>query len=199
MKTHHIGQDGYAMILDKNEDILYHPEYQEEMSEKPSFNQAYGITLDKLISNQKGVTQVTINNKAYFVAYSPIENANWSVVTVIPIKEVFAPLHRLMQIFYLALIAIIVITALLVCLLQFSISNQLLLFREIEGYSNNNRTICLPQDYFKREDEIGILTKGLSFMTKKMAQYMIEIEHKNIKLSEEINKKIKIQTRLEMI
>lgn len=200
MKTHHIGQDGYAMILDKNEDILYHPEYQEEMSEKPSFNQAYGITLDKLISNEKGVRQVTINNKAYFVAYSPIENANWSVVTVIPIKEVFAPLHRLMQIFYLALIAIIVITVLLVCLLQFSISKPIVVIsREIEGYSNNNRTICLPQNYFKREDEIGILTKGLSFMTKKMAQYMIEIEHKNIKLSEEINKKIKIQTRLEMI
>lgn len=74
-----------------------------------------------------------------------------------------------------------------------SISNTL------ENFTQNNLSITLPNELLLRQDEIGNLTRSLNFMSQKISNHVLEIDERNLALSEEISIRTMIQIRLEMI
>lgn len=134
MKTHSIGKEGYAILVDKDGSILYHPDYENiKLSERIFLHEELGEISKKLISGQSGITKYNENGKEYYIAYMPIENVDWTVVTILPKLEVFAPLESLISKNILILAGMIIVMILLLSLLQYSISKPILkISREIE-------------------------------------------------------------------
>ena len=65
--------------------------------------------------------------------------------------------------------------------------------------SEDNSEINLPDAYYSREDEIGILSQGLHQMSYRIQSYFREIKENNAILSQEIAKRKEIQSQHEMI
>jgi two-component system NtrC family sensor kinase len=110
------GQSGYAWVIDRRGDFLYHPqegfigksafEVREQRAPKISFTEINKIQREKMLAGQEGVSWYwsgwhggIVREMKKFIAFAPIalEGANqkliWSVAVVAPQSEVEGAIH----------------------------------------------------------------------------------------------------------
>jgi len=102
-----IGENGYSFIIDKSGTVITHPKNEwvmhKNIFEKPSHIFTDGIRTNELeIRNRgrgagRGVSEYSNNQKAWFY-YAPLSNPNWSVIIVIPERELFKEIGIVFQI-----------------------------------------------------------------------------------------------------
>ncbi|WP_330586941.1 HD domain-containing phosphohydrolase [Aminipila terrae] len=185
MRDYKIGKHGYAVLLYDNGHIIYHPDIDTVNPSKKVFIQDYlGHDLSKkLLSGKKGITSYTYQGQKKFIAYVPIANTNLIVLTVIPKSEVFLQLNKFLSRNLFILIGLVIAVGFILNFFKKYISSPVVkICREIDNYSHHNKSIALPPEYLLREDEIGILSNGLTYMIEKISNYLCEIESKNQEL-----------------
>lgn len=183
MSNYKIGDNGYVVLIYNNGQILYHPNVDTTNPINKFFVKDYlGDLSSDILSGKSGITSFTYQGEEKFVSYQPISDTNLIVLTIIPKSEVFYQLNKFISTNLFILTGLIIIMAFFLIFLKRYISTPVIkISREIENYSNN-KCISLPQEYLLREDEIGILSRGLTFMIKKISNYLFEIEKKNQQL-----------------
>lgn len=185
MCNYKVGDGGYAVLVHKNGRVLYHPYYDTtDTRNSILLKDLFGSKLsEKLISGNSGITSHTNQDAEEYVAYSPVKNTNWTVLTIVPKAEVFYQLKQFIATNLFILIGLVALTWLFLSLLKNFISTPVVkISREIENYSNHNN-YSLPEKYLSREDEIGVLSRGLTYMLQQISDYVLEIEEKNQELS----------------
>ena len=95
-----IGETGFGFILNQNGQILFSPktegtlavDYDDNLNDDPSlFDSADTELADvakKMAAGETGLSLINIDGKSYYLAYTPLENTNWSFGTVIEESEV---------------------------------------------------------------------------------------------------------------
>ena len=82
-----LGEGSYAFALDSTGTPFVHPD-RDLIQQAKSFLEAKDPALVKIaqamVNRQRGVQQVQIGGKWVYIAYSPIDKANWSLALVIP-------------------------------------------------------------------------------------------------------------------
>lgn len=201
IKEYRVGEDGYTILLNRKGDVLYHPDKEIDIFTKMSDTDGYLSEFEEqMTSGESGIVEFGSGDDAKYVAYVPIEHSNWIVGTVIPKSEVLEPLRRFRNIDFLILTGIIAVMVFIINGLTNSISKPIMkISHEIEVFSNDDREMNFPDEFFERHDEIGILANGLRFMGKRLDYYIKEIESTNKELFNEIESRKDIQLRLEMI
>lgn len=184
MNNYKIDGNGYAVLMYDTGQLLYHPKYNTTSSEKPIFlEDLIGNASKKIISKKSGITSYNFQDKDNYIAFSSVGNTNLMVLTIIPKSEVFHPLNKFLFTNLFILIGLLVICAFFLNFLRNYISTPVVIIsKQIETYSKGNKNITLPQKYLSREDEIGILSRGLTFMLNKISNYVLKIEEKNKEL-----------------
>ena len=101
-----IGKSGYAFIINKSGAIITHPKNDwiqtKNIFEKPSHIFRDGIQIiESEIRNSgrgagHGISEYLDNQKAWFY-YAPLSNPNWSVIIVIPERELFKEIRVIFQ------------------------------------------------------------------------------------------------------
>lgn len=186
IKHYNIGEVGYAILAYNNGQILYYPNYDINVSKNGvSLQDLLGDDITKeALSEKNGITSNTHQGKEEFVAFSPIRNTNLTLLTVIPKEEVFHKLNLFTRINLLILAGLIVAITMILIFLKNLISVPVIkISNEIDQYSKYDTNIVLSKKYLERKDEIGILSRGLSLMMKKISKHILEIEEKNQQIS----------------
>jgi len=183
LNSFQVGKNGYPVLLYKSGELLFHPDFD-------TTNTNHGLYIQDILGDKateflsgSGVSAYSYLGEEKFIAYLPIENSDLIVFTIIPQKEVFYQVTKLSTINLVVFLVFIALTALVLYFFKRYIAEPVIkISREIENYSSNT-TIMMPHKYLKRKDEIGILSIGLSEMTDKISNYLLEIEEKNVELS----------------
>lgn len=181
MLDHKIGKSGYAVLAYNDGRILYHPDYN--IKDVVYVKDIVGDKSEELLSGKSGITNCVYKGKEKFAAHLPIKNTNLIVFTIISKEEVYSQLNSFLLTNLLILVGILALSYIMIAALRNLISAPVInISREIESYSKNKKEICLPGEYLDREDELGVLSRGLALMVQEISNYVVETEYKNQEL-----------------
>lgn len=201
MQSYQVGTNGHTLLLNKDGSVFYSPSESKDIHTPITDNYDYLDTFrSEIFSGQSGVVEYVDGNNDQYIAYVPTENANWIVATVIPKSEVLAPLYQFIFINLLIFLISLFIIVFFIRSLTNLISKPIVsICDEIESFSKDDQAMNLPESFYFREDEIGILAKGLHSMSRRITHYIEEVEINNTNLNTEIENRKNIQSRLELI
>ena len=189
MQNYKIGDTGYAAVIYNDGRILYHPDFALHPENRVYLNDIIGDASKEILSGQSGITFDYYEGQERLVSYMPIENTNLVVCTVITKAEVYSRLYTLNAVSLILLVGVLAITFMILVILRKRITTPVVkISKEIEGYSEQSRSISLPENYLIRNDEIGVLARGITLMLAEISNYISEIKDKNQELNDAAEK-----------
>jgi len=195
MSEYIVGENGYILILNQNGKVIYHPELN--ISEETDISDIDSHTPDMknvILSGESGVMEYERNNKTNYVAYVPVNNSNLVVAAIIPKSEVIMPVQSFLNSNLMILSGVIVAIAAFIISLTGRITRPIIEMSEnIERYGKSDHRIIIPEKYFQRTDEIGILANGLDYMSRSIEKNIVDMDDRNKELFEEIERRKTIQ------
>ena len=198
-----IGETGYSFIIDSNGKIVVHPDYISE-----DFNQSNNIDLlnqqlDEsfynavlnMIAGKSGTEKIIVNNKNYYISYSPLETTGWSLGILTEIDEIIKPAVETKNIIDAAttestnvidssikkvmirFLVIVLICSMLIIILAILLSNYIVnplekLTKNVKKIGQGDLDIKLP---IESEDEIGQLSLAVNKMTNDLKIYIDDL------------------------
>lgn len=201
MSNYKIGDKGYAVLLRKDGSIIYHPQYDFSQNwNEVNISDLMEKNSSTILSGKSGLIEYTYQGEDKYLAYLPIENSDLIVAAIIPESQVYAPLKSFLFTNILVLFLVLILISILLYYLEKTIAKPIVsISNTLENFTQNNLSITLPNELLLRQDEIGNLTRSLNFMSQKISNHVLEIDERNLALSEEISIRTMIQIRLEMI
>lgn len=201
MSNYKIGDKGYAVLLRKDGSIIYHPQYDFSQNwNEVNISDLLEKNSSTILSGKSGLIEYTYQGEDKYLAYLPIENSDLIVAAIIPESQVYAPLKSFLFTNILVLFLVLILISILLYYLEKTIAKPIVsISNTLENFTQNNLSITLPNELLLRQDEIGNLTRSLNFMSQKISNHVLEIDERNLALSEEISIRTMIQIRLEMI
>jgi two-component system, NtrC family, sensor kinase len=102
VKDRKSGQNSYAFLLNANGQAIVHPNprFMSTLEQPgPKLTEATDAGLaqvtQQMIAHHRGVDRVQIDQAGFYVAYFPLEQADWSLALVIPQENIDGQLHLL--------------------------------------------------------------------------------------------------------
>lgn len=195
MSEYKVGENGYILILNQNGKVIYHPELN--ISRETDIADADYYLSDMknvILSGQSGVVEYETNNRKNYMAYVPVNHSNLVVAAIIPKSEVIMPVQNFLKSNLIILSGIIAAIAAFIISLTGRITRPIIEMSEnIERYEKSDRRITIPEKYFQRTDEIGILAKELDYMSRSIEKNIVDMDDRNKELFEEIERRKTIQ------
>lgn len=185
-----IGESGYAFIVNKEGQLVADKSIERvvdnvNLLEESKNSSRYNEIVNKMIERQSGSGKYSFNNANNIMGYAPILNTNWSLGVVAPVNEVLSELDKMKSTSFKTILITLVITLIIVYILGAMIAKPLRklakVLNKLSRYdlSRNDENISR---YFKRRDEIGIISNSLS----KMQDNFIELIKKISDASKEV-------------
>lgn len=160
------GKTGYGFIVADDGTYIYHPD--DSFIMKSKITELDNPLLRKLgrrmISGKSGIYSFSYEDKEMVALYSPIAATGWSVATVIPETELFAPAINMVKILLAITVffSLVVGFAIIYAMDHLTRPLQSLAFRAQEISSGN---LNVPALEVKTDDEIGKLASAFNLMT----------------------------------
>ncbi len=154
-----IGKTGYVMLLDSKGVVLIHPQKNAVMK-KVYYS---GVNAEKVITAainmQTGFGRASILGVDSFFAYAPVENRNWSLVTILPYSEFEMAPDELRRVFLEVLIVIVIVGVLVSLYMASEITRPV--YKLIDSSDKLAKGDLAQRVEVAKADELGRL--GLSF------------------------------------
>ena len=205
----------FSFIISSTGNIIMHPDYDENDDSaylnplESDIDSTYRNAINNMIEGKTGTEQVKINDKEYYLSYSPISETGWSFGKVTEMDTILKPINDAKSVIDSELernqnniikkarnLLIWIFITFIACLLtsfSFSvvISEKITkpikkLKENVKKIGNGDLSVTLTVDC---DDEIGELALAFSNMTKDLDSYIKE-------LSETISEKEKIKSEL---
>lgn len=179
-----IGESGYAFIINSEGTVQAHPNrtyVKEQMNFlQPSLENGDGVSeaalIEQMLNNDDGFYHFSSKDDAnYFLAYRTLSNG-WKIGIVAVEEEMLAWLHDLKWNFFGTSAVVVVVAILLAYVISRSLSRPIRqVVRISESLSTGDFTQTISDQYARRNDEIGILSRSLMKMVTGMKEMIVQV------------------------
>ncbi|MFC5470307.1 methyl-accepting chemotaxis protein [Cohnella suwonensis] len=170
-----VGSTGWALLLDRNNNYIASPERDKIMKLKVDQdpNPSFAALSDPLLRNASGQATYSDDKGLNHVYYKKIPQLEWTLLLVIPDKELNAPLHKLLKtLLIVSLIGIAVIIATIIIYSWFITQN----IKKVKALS-----VTLAEGDFTQtlssgsKDEFGQMAKQFNTMIQRIKEMLSEV------------------------
>jgi methyl-accepting chemotaxis protein len=189
---HELGENGYFLLLTKNNIITYHRDSDNLLKSVKDIGISENIQQNINDQNNE-ILEYTYNNEKYMGNSVMINDTGWKVLSALPKNEFTSNTNQLIKI--IILIYLLTIT-LLTVVMYILIGIETNPIKKIIGITNKlaNGELNVNID-IKSNDEIGELAKSIESLTKRLKSYIIYIEESVDVLDEIANGKLNIDLK----
>lgn len=183
-------QTGYAYIVNnqgvtvahKNTDLVFTQDNDIENMKTDESLRELGELTKNMITRAVGSGTYTYTGVKKIVGYAPIADTQWIVAYGLEEAEALESVRTLVRILSMFVLAAGAVGIIITYIVSSRISKPLMkICKEMENY-NNDAPISLPAQYLVRNDEIGVLAKGITLMLNNISSHISDLEEKNQEL-----------------
>lgn len=180
------GERGYSYVVNDKGTIIAHPNRDMVLELfNPIYKRETDDSLDslakafeKILAEKKGITSYTFNGNDLYAGYAPIEGTGWTLVITANVEEVLASIPSMRNSIMLAGILIILISVVVTYFSGNMISKPIV---QLTSYSEKVATLDLTEPLDKglleRDDEVGLLSKGMQNLINSLRDVIKEIDY----------------------
>ncbi len=198
-----IGETGDAMMINHDGQIIFSTRKEGTLVAevggadlRNAGNPSLALIVNKAINGEKGVENMNIDGKSYYVAYAPMETIGWSFMILLSTEEVDAPtvnlvngingikgetIHKtdsgIRQV-YILLGGIVLLVGLIVALAAYRLSNRIV--KPINTLTDSVRSLEGDNLDFqcnvKTGDETEVLALSFKSLTERIKDYIDEVQ-----------------------
>lgn len=184
-----IGKKGKLYLLDRKGNYIYARNEQVDGMNIESDGSFISDYSEVIMAGKRGFNEIEVNGERWYLSYRPVTENGWVMVSLINEKET----KNELVLFTIQLIMIFIIAVMvLLAVIFYTIRSITLPIRTITDYGNEiakgNLDIDLPMMYYKREDEMGELSRAFITITEvfrtqnEMLIYNLDEKDEEIKL-----------------
>lgn len=187
----HIGESGYAYIMDENIDVISHPTLAIDggnESTKINFRDLIGQVdkgseeqinniLQEIKEKNVGIDWYEQNGEKIYIGHAPVPSKGWTVLVHITEKEILSGLDRLNT----SLPIIVTLGLIFGIVFSYFISKKL--SKRIVSISHQTASLAeldlsfsIDEKVRNREDEIGIMAKSIQSVINSIKSFAFEIQ-----------------------
>ncbi len=135
-----------------------------------------------MITRTLGSGTYTYNGVKKIVGYAPVEDTPWIVAYGLEEAEALTDVRTLGNMLWVFVLTACATGAVITYIISTRISEPLIkICKELKNYIDDT-SISLPQKYLDRNDEIGVLSKGITLMLDNISMHIFNLEAKNREL-----------------
>jgi methyl-accepting chemotaxis protein len=173
-----IGEDGYMFLVDNTDSVIIaHPDKELLTKKMSEFQEKELVDLSKELSKGgSGLWSYVVEGDKKMISYSTIGLTNWSLIVVIPEKEVMKPLSGLILSIAVAAVVIMILSIVLVIAISSKITKPLKGLAHATGIIGKGEFASpIPKSYLRLKDEIGVLANTVEKMRVDMKNIIVNV------------------------
>lgn len=194
----HVGETGYAYIIDENIDVISHPTLnlsKDNEATKTNLRDLIGKVdkgskeqidniLQEIRAKKVGINWYEQNGEKIYIGYAPIPSKGWTVLVHITEKEILSELNRLNTFFPAISVLALVFGILISYLISKKISNRIVnISNQTTSLSELDLSFSIDEKITNRKDEIGIMAKSIQLVINSIKSFAHEIQISSHSLS----------------
>ena len=214
-----IGKNGYNFIIDKNGNIVMHPEYAsifQDESSFESFNLSESGLVNEILDKKSDVISAKIDDKNYYISFSPMEINDWTWVSTLPEEELMEPIYKIENLidasleksekslekdFNLVIIVFLIVflvSFVIICFVCTKLSKNISLpitrlCEATKSIGRGNFDLSVDKN---SDDEIGKLAKSFNLMARNLKRYMKNLK-KTTAEKEKVHSELMIANKIQ--
>lgn len=214
-----IGKNGYNFIIDKNGNIVMHPEYAsifQDESSFESFNLSESGLVNEILDKKSDVISAKIDDKNYYISFSPMEINDWTWVSTLPEEELMEPIYKIENLIDASLeksekslekdfnfviivfLIVFLVSFVIICLVCTKLSKNISLpitrlCEATKSIGRGNFDLSVDKN---SDDEIGKLAKSFNLMARNLKRYMKNLK-KTTAEKEKVHSELMIANKIQ--
>ena len=186
MKNFKFLDTGYAILLDRDSLVLYHPDSERILKTKFIDEPVVSHIAKRMISGERGTEYYTFKGLDKYISFAPVPVSGWSVGVIVPASEVESELTTFKVIFLIILITFVIVIVLSLDLL---LKKLLRTIPEIlAAFERASKGDLSSEIKVQSGDEIGRLAEGFNNMIKKQREILERVLFASDKVKETAGK-----------
>lgn len=214
-----IGKNGYNFIIDKNGNIVMHPEYAsifQDESSFESFNLSESGLVNEILDKKSDVISAKIDDKNYYISFSPMEINDWTWVSTLPEEELMEPIYKIENLIDASLeksekslekdfnfviivfLIVFLVSFVIICFVCTKLSKNISLpitrlCEATKSIGRGNFDLSVDKN---SDDEIGKLAKSFNLMARNLKRYMKNLK-KTTAEKEKVHSELMIANKIQ--
>jgi methyl-accepting chemotaxis protein len=189
-----VGEKGFSFIIDNKGNLVAYKDIEKVLerinlleSGEKNKDKRYNTIINKMLDNENGKGQFSLNGVDNLIGYAPINNTTWSIGVVSPVSEALDKLTVMKYNGIVLTLMTILITYVFVYLIGQRVANPLNeiakvinRFSRYDLHIDKNKKI---EKYLDRKDEVGIIFVSLMTMQESLSNLIKQIRNVAVQLS----------------
>ncbi len=180
------GERGYSYVINNKGTVIAHPNREMVLDlfnpiydmETDKSLESVGKLFEKILAEREGLSEYTFNGQDLYAGYAPIEGTEWTLVITANVEEVLGAIPSMRNRIILATLLIIALSVFITYIIGNSIARPVIqVASHSEKVASLDLTGDLPQGLLGKEDEIGLLSRGMQNLVNNLRDIIKEIDH----------------------
>ncbi|PKM57186.1 MAG: methyl-accepting chemotaxis protein [Firmicutes bacterium HGW-Firmicutes-3] len=183
-----IGENGFAMLLDSQGNILAHPIKEKQMSINIAEDEELKQMQEALTTNSEGMEIIDINGESSEVYFTTLPSTSWQLLISIPRSELYFGVQQMILRTLFIVGGILILSGILIYLFsEIFITRPIIKASEyLNTIADGDFTQQIDQKYLSRKDEIGSIIGAINSMNISLKDLINNIKQESYSIKKEV-------------